>query len=56
MENQDFLVATKKPNGGRPAIEYHLTLDMAKEVAMVKQAGDQYDEKLRGLTRRFARL
>ena len=49
VENQDFvsfLVATKKPNGGRPAIEYYITLDM------VKQADDQYDEKLRGLTRR----
>ena len=33
VENQDFvsfLVATKKPNGGRPSQEYYITLDMAK--------------------------
>ena len=52
VENQDFLVATKKmETNNATMIEYHLALDMAKEVAMVKQAGDQYDEKLRGLTR-----
>ena len=39
-----FLVATKTPNGSRPSTEYFITLDM------VKQADDQYDEKLRGLT------
>ena len=39
VENQDFisfLVATKKPNGGRPSQEYYITLDMAKELAMVE--------------------
>ena len=38
-ENQDFisfLVATKKPNGGRPSQEYYITLDMAKQLAMVE--------------------
>ena len=33
VENQDFisfLVATKKPNGGRPSQEYYITLGMAK--------------------------
>ena len=37
VENQDyvsFLVATKKPNGGRPSTEYYITLDMAKQLAM----------------------
>ena len=39
VENQDFisfLVATKKPNGGRPSQEYFITLDMAKELAMLE--------------------
>ena len=53
VENQDFINFHKKmenPQSGRPAIEYHITINMAKELAMVKQADDQYDEKLRGLT------
>lgn len=40
VENQDFvsfLKTTKKPNGGRPAIDYHISLDMAKELAMVER-------------------
>ena len=40
VENQDyvsFLVATKKPNGGRPSTEYFITLDMAKELSMVER-------------------
>ncbi|WP_455481305.1 antA/AntB antirepressor family protein [Bartonella sp. B12(2025)] len=39
-ENQDFVSFGKnlpKPSGGRPSIEYHLTLDMAKELAMVER-------------------
>ena len=39
VENQDFAVSHKKmenPQGGRPAIEYYITLDMAKEVAMIE--------------------
>ena len=39
VENQDFvsfLVSTKKPNGGRPSQEYFITLDMAKQLAMVE--------------------
>ena len=57
IDEQDFLtILSKTPNGGRPSTEYFITINMAKELAMVKQADDQYDEKLRGLTRRFARL
>ena len=37
-ENRDFVVFAQKgvnPNGGRPAMEYHLTLDAGKHVAMM---------------------
>ncbi len=40
QENQDFLSFTQncaKPQGGRPTTEYHITLDMAKELAMVER-------------------
>ena len=40
VENQDFAVSHKKmenPQGGRPATEYYITLDMAKELAMVER-------------------
>lgn len=40
QENQDFVSFTEilvKPSGGRPATSYHLTLDMAKELAMVER-------------------
>lgn len=40
QENQDFLSFRqngRKPQGGRPSTEYHITLDMAKELAMVER-------------------
>ena len=39
IANVDFISFTEnlvKPKGGRPTVEYHLTLDMAKELAMVE--------------------
>lgn len=39
VENQDFEVFKenlKNPNGGRPTIEYALSVDMAKELSMVE--------------------
>ncbi len=40
VEGADYMVFAetgKNPQGGRPAMEYHLTLDMAKELAMVER-------------------
>lgn len=40
VENQDFIVVSeigKNPKGGRPSKEYHLSLDMAKELSMVER-------------------
>lgn len=40
QENQDFLSFAQncaKPQGGRKSTEYHITLDMAKELAMVER-------------------
>ena len=37
IENHDFLITlSKTPNGGRPSQEYFITLDMAKQLAMVE--------------------
>lgn len=39
-ENEDFIVFSdsgKNPLGGRPSEEYYLSLDMAKELAMVER-------------------
>ena len=44
IENQDFEVFhnfMENPNGGRPLIEYALSIDCAKEISMVDE-----DEKL----------
>ena len=40
VENQDFISFSEnleKPTGGRPSQEYFITLDMAKELAMVER-------------------
>lgn len=36
-ENQDFVVFANSGEKGRPSKEYHLTLDMAKELSMVER-------------------
>jgi len=36
VEGEDFSPFLGKSTGGRPGMEYHLTLDMAKELAMVE--------------------
>ncbi|MDH0099960.1 antA/AntB antirepressor family protein [Stutzerimonas stutzeri] len=36
VEGEDFSPVLGKSTGGRPTNEYHLTLDMAKELAMVE--------------------
>ncbi|MGT3282566.1 antA/AntB antirepressor family protein, partial [Yersinia enterocolitica] len=51
VENQDyisFFQNGKKPQGGRPIKDYHLTLDTAKELAMVER-----NEKGRQIRRYF---
>ncbi|WP_273790327.1 antA/AntB antirepressor family protein [Bartonella sp. CM31XJBT] len=40
LKNQDYIVFTnfgENLQGGRPSTEYHLTLDMAKELSMVER-------------------
>lgn len=39
IDGQDFVVFSesgKNPKGGRPTVEYHISIDMAKELAMVE--------------------
>ncbi|MFD2837902.1 antA/AntB antirepressor family protein [Azotobacter vinelandii] len=36
IEGEDFYSVLSKSAGGRPSQDYHLTLDMAKELAMVE--------------------
>ena len=35
-EGQDFLIILSKSSGGRPSKEYHVSLEMAKELSMVE--------------------
>ncbi|EJX5169951.1 antA/AntB antirepressor family protein [Salmonella enterica] len=51
VENQDYISFSQnreKPQGGRPTKDYHLTLDTAKELAMVER-----NEKGRQIRRYF---
>lgn len=36
IESQDFTTILAKSNGGRPSIEYFISIDMAKELSMVE--------------------
>ncbi len=65
VENQDFVSFTENPvkiQRGRPAVEYHITLNMAKELAMVenndkgKQARQYFIECERKLRETQAKL
>ena len=63
IDGQDFLtILSKTPNGGRPSREYYITLDMAKELAMVernekgKQARKYFIECERKLREHQAKL
>ena len=50
VENHDFLIIlSKTPNGGRPSQEYYITLDMAKELAMVENNEKVNETSLLGL-------
>ncbi|MGV6473557.1 antA/AntB antirepressor family protein [Azotobacter vinelandii] len=48
IEGEDFYSVLSKSAGGRPSQDYHLTLDMAKELAMVEN-----NEKGRQIRRYF---
>ena len=37
IDGQDFITILGKSSGGRPSTEYHITLDMAKELSMVER-------------------
>ena len=37
IDGQDFTTILGKSSGGRPSTDYHLTLDMAKELSMVER-------------------
>ena len=62
VENQDFTTVTKNLENGGRSIEYHITLDMAKELAMVertekgKQARQYFIECERKLRETQAKL
>ena len=62
VENQDFTTVSKNLENGGRSIEYHITLDMAKELAMVertekgKQARQYFIECEKKLTTNLSKL
>lgn len=62
VENEDFTSILGKSSGGRQPIEYHISIDMAKEIAMVennergKQARRYFIECEKQLHEKNARL
>lgn len=58
-EGKDFSpFSAKTPNGGRPRIEYVMTLDMAKEVAMIQRTnkGKQARQYFISVEKRYKQL
>lgn len=56
IEGKDFSpISGKTPNGGRPRIEYAMSLDMAKEVAMIQRTdkGKQARQYFIAIEKRF---
>src|SRR5262249_4004832 len=48
VENRDFIVFRVDPknlSGGRPSIEYHFTLDMAKHIVMLSDTQRGYEAR-----------
>ena len=37
VKGEDFTIVLLKSNGGRPSMEYHVSIDMAKELSMVER-------------------
>ena len=38
QESNDFLPILEESSGGRPSTDYQITLDMAKEIAMIQRS------------------
>lgn len=51
--NKDFWIKTSESNGGRPTIEYDITVDMAKQICMIRRygKGKQYHQYFLDLER-----
>ena len=51
IENEDFTLLKGKSGGGRPSVDYILTLDTAKEICMVVGAAPRTNEETRQLSK-----
>ena len=38
VEGEDFLSILTESSGGRPAMEYYISIDMAKEICMIQRS------------------